>query len=111
MFEEGQEILDKRYRVIKKLGGGAFGEIFKGKHSAYFCSQGAKVAWALFENNFDMKRQFIRVLFCQNYVSEMAYLTDSVCSFYSGEKKNWRTSSSESGKFIEPNQTWKELNT
>ena len=32
MFEEGQEILDKRYRVIKKLGGGAFGEIYKGNH-------------------------------------------------------------------------------
>ena len=31
MFEEGQEILDKRYRVLKKLGGGAFGEIYKGK--------------------------------------------------------------------------------
>jgi hypothetical protein len=31
MFIEGQEILDKRYRVVKKLGGGAFGEIFKGK--------------------------------------------------------------------------------
>lgn len=43
MFEEGQEILDKRYRVIKKLGSGAFGEIFKGKlaleaHSACFRS-------------------------------------------------------------------------
>lgn len=29
MFTEGQEILEKRYKVIKKLGGGAFGEIFK----------------------------------------------------------------------------------
>lgn len=34
MFIEGQEILDKRYKVIKKLGGGAFGEIFKGKYFA-----------------------------------------------------------------------------
>ena len=31
MFEEGQEILERRYRVLKKLGGGAFGEIYKGK--------------------------------------------------------------------------------
>ena len=37
MFEEGQEILDRRYRVIKKLGGGAFGEIYKGK-SIFFAN-------------------------------------------------------------------------
>ena len=31
MLSEGQEILDGRFKVIKKLGSGAFGEIFKGK--------------------------------------------------------------------------------
>ena len=33
MFVEGQEILEKRYKVIKRLGGGAFGEIYRGKCS------------------------------------------------------------------------------
>ena len=38
MFEEGQIILEQRYRVIKKLGGGAFGEIFKGKQPTKLAS-------------------------------------------------------------------------
>ena len=30
MLVEGQEILEKRYKVIKRVGGGAFGEIYRG---------------------------------------------------------------------------------
>ena len=28
-MEKGDEILEKRYKVLKKLGGGAFGELYK----------------------------------------------------------------------------------
>jgi len=31
MLQEGQDILEGRFKIIKKLGSGAFGEIFKGK--------------------------------------------------------------------------------
>jgi len=34
MLQDGQEILEGRFQIIKKLGSGAFGEIYKGKYKA-----------------------------------------------------------------------------
>ena len=39
MFPPGTEIIDKRYVVHEKLGGGAFGEIYKGKLLSLYAYQ------------------------------------------------------------------------
>jgi serine/threonine protein kinase len=40
MLQDGQEILEGRFQIVKKLGSGAFGEIYKGKQ------QDRGAAWA-----------------------------------------------------------------
>jgi serine/threonine protein kinase len=35
MLTEGQDILEGRFQIVKKIGSGAFGEIYKGKQILY----------------------------------------------------------------------------
>ena len=34
MLTEGQDILEGRFQIVKKIGSGAFGEIYKGKYES-----------------------------------------------------------------------------
>ena len=52
MLQEGQEILEGRFKIMKKLGCGAFGEIFKGKPRFAFRSQRPPLNLSLERNSF-----------------------------------------------------------
>lgn len=64
MFHEGQEILEKRYKVIKKLGGGAFGEIYKGTVESLICLKFPNLAGSDFKSFYSWEEKDRRTFSC-----------------------------------------------
>lgn len=63
MLQEGQEILEGRFKIMKKLGCGAFGEIFKGKSRFTRCPP---LTLSTLRNSFLIRDRDPRALFLFN---------------------------------------------
>jgi len=68
MLQESQEILEGRFKIIKKLGSGAFGEIFKGKFISHTTHP-----WHPLTSNCSWKEKDWRIFRCQNCTCNLYY--------------------------------------
>jgi hypothetical protein len=80
MLQEGQEILEGRFKIMKKLGCGAFGEIFKGKVFIIKARSTGSIARSQLFTNIAKR------------VGELLILKNDFCliTLESGEEEDWR---------------------